>query len=372
MTTDTKIGIAVIGTGFGKKVHIPAFQDHPKTEVVAVYHRDLEKAKAIASSHNIPHAFNSIDEIVALPEVQGVAISTPPFLHFEMAKIALDAGKHLLLEKPTTLSVQEAKYLYQLAASKNCITSLDFEFRFIPAWQQFAQLLADNYVGQKRLIKIDWLVSSRADETRSWNWYAQKDKGGGVLGAIGSHSFDYIAWLFGSIKRLCGQLNTSIPLRSDPEAGGELKIVDADDICTLILELEDGTPCQVCLSSVTYQGRGHWVEVYGSEGTLILGSDNQQDYVHGFRLWGSKKGQPLSEISIPEHLEFPRIYPDGRIAPLMRVIDQWISGIAQGKSLEPSLKEGVYSQLLMDLTHESNQTGTWVTIPAFDAFLMAE
>ncbi len=93
--------------------------------------------------------------------------------------------------------------------------------------------------------------------------------------------------------------------------------------------------------------------------------------MHGFRLWGSKKGQSLSEIPIPEALEFPRIYPDGRIAPLMRVIDQWISGIEQGNSLEPSLKEGVYSQLLMDLTHESNQTGTWVTIPAFDVFLKA-
>lgn len=372
MTTNTKIGIAIIGTGFGKKVHIPAFQDHPKTQVVAVYHRDLEKAKAIATSHNIPHAFNNIDDIVALPEVQGVAISTPPFLHFEMAKKALNAGKHLLLEKPTTLTVQEAKYLYQLAKSKDCITSINFEFRFIPAWQHFAQLLAENYVGEKRLIKIDWLVSSRADQNRPWNWYAQKDQGGGILGAIGSHSFDYISWLFGSIKRLCGQLNTSISWRPDPEAGGQLKAVDADDICTLILELNDGTPCQVCLSSVTYQGRGHWLEVYGSEGTLILGSDNQQDYVHGFRLWGSQKGQPLTEISIPKELEFPRIYPDGRIAPLLRVIDEWISGIAQGKSLTPSLQEGVYSQLLMDLTQESNATGTWVNIPDFEPFLITE
>ncbi len=369
MTNDHKIGIAVIGTGFGSKVHIPAFAEHPKTEVLAVYNRDLDKAKAIASKHNIPHALNNLDDLLALPDVQGVSISTPPFLHFDMAKKALHAGKHLLLEKPTTLTVQEARELYNLAQEKDSITCLDFEFRFIPAWQHFAELLKENYVGQKRLIKIDWLVSSRADENRPWNWYAQKDKGGGALGAIGSHSFDYIRWLFGSVKRLCGQLNVSVPMRPDPEAGGQLKPVDADDICTLVLELEDGTPCQICLSSATYQGRGHWVEVYGSEGTLILGSDNQQDYVHGFRLWGSKKGGALTEISIPEQLEFPRIYPDGRISAFLRVVDNWVTSIEQGKSLEPSLKEGVYSQLLMDLTHESNNTGTWVTIPNFDRFL---
>lgn len=363
------IGIAIVGTGFGQKVHLPGFQATPQTEVVAVYHRDLDQAKAIASTHSIPYAANAIEDIVAIPEVKGVSISTPPFLHFEMAKTVLQAGKHLLLEKPTTLTVVEAKELHRLAKFKGCATIMDFEFRFIPAWQLFAELLGQGYVGEKRLIKIDWLVSSRADASRPWNWYAQKDKGGGVLGAIGSHAFDYISWLFGPIQRLSGHLITGISSRPDPQEGGKFKPVDADDSCTLMLELADGTPCQVCLSSVTYQGRGHWVEVYGSHGTLVLGSDNQQDYVHGFRLWGSQGGQPLAELKIPKHLEFPQVYPDGRIAPFMRVIDRWVEAIQTGDSLVPSLREGVYSQLLMDLTHESNATGTWVSVPDLDKLI---
>lgn len=371
MKNDT-IGVAVVGTGFGQKVHLPGLQAHPRTEVVAVYHRDLDKAKAIASAHNLPYAANTIEDIVALPEVIAVAISTPPFLHFEMAKIVLQSGKHLLLEKPTTLIASEARELYRLAKAKECIVTIDFEFRFIPAWQMLAELLAQGYVGEKRLIKIDWLVSSRADASRPWNWYAQKDKGGGVLGAIGSHVFDYISWLFGDVRRLSGQLITGITSRPDPNEGGKLKSVDADDSCTLMLELKDGTPCQVCLSSVTYQGRGHWVEVYGSEGTLVLGSDNQQDYVHGFRLWGSQKGQALAEIKIPERLEFSQVYPDGRIAAFMRVVDKWVEAIDAGESLVPSLREGVYSQLLMDLTQESNATGTWVDVPDLDKFLGGE
>jgi predicted dehydrogenase len=293
-----------------------------------------------------------------------------------MAKTVLEAGKHLLLEKPTTLNAQEARELYHLAtpptpeggASRGVVT-MDFEFRFIPAWQHFAQLLAEGYVGEKRLIKIDWLVSSRADTSRPWNWYAQKEKGGGVLGAIGSHSFDYINWLFGSIRRLSSHLITGITTRPDPTENGKLKPVDADDTATLMLELTDGTPCQLCLSSVTYQGRGHWIEVYGSKGTLVLGSDNQQDYINGFRLWGNQGGKPLEEIKIPQELEFPQVYSDGRIASLIRVIDKWVEAIDKGENLTPSLREGVYSQLLMDLTQESNQTGTWVDIPDFEKFL---
>ncbi|MGB3512570.1 MAG: Gfo/Idh/MocA family oxidoreductase [Microcoleaceae cyanobacterium] len=367
--SNNTIGVAVVGTGFGKKVHLPGLEAYHKTQVVAVYNPNLEKAKAIASSHNIPHACKTIEEILALPEVTAVTISTPPFLHHEMAKQVLSAGKHLLLEKPTTLVAQESRELYQLAVTNQCIVTMDFEFRYVPAWQLFAEILADGYVGDKRLIKIDWLASSRANPNRPWNWYAEKDKGGGALGAIASHTFDYINWLFGPAKKLFGQLNTSIKTRPDPTADNQLKPVDADDTCNIMLELADGTPCQICISSVTYQGRGHWVEVYGSKGTLIIGSDNQQDYVHGFKVWGSQNGEALAEIKIPERLAFPQVYPDGRIAPFIRVVDNWVEGIEAGKSVIPSLKEGVYSQLLMDLTHESNLTGTWINVPDLDKFI---
>lgn len=363
------LSVAVVGTGFGQKVHIPGFQAHPLTQIAAVYHRDLAQAKALAQEYDIPHACSAIEEVVALPEVQGVSISTPPFLHFEMAKTVLQAGKHLLLEKPTTLSASQAQELYHLAAETGAVTAMDFEFRYAPAWLRFQELLSDGYfIGHKRLVKIDWLVSGRADPRRPWNWYARKDKGGGALGALGSHTFDYIHWLFGPVKRLCAQLRTAIPTRPDPETG-EQKPVDADDTCTLLLELADGTPCQVCISAVTYQGRGHWVEVYGDRGSLILGSDNQNDYVHGFKLWAALAGEALELQEIPDRLAFEKTFADGRIAPFMQVVDRWVQGIEQGKSLGPSLTEGVYSQLLMDLTHQSHETRNWVDVPDLNMFL---
>ena len=367
--TRNQIGIAVVGTGFGQKIHIPGFQEHPRTEVVAVYNRDMARAKEIADSNKIFYAYNDLDKILSLPKVDAVSISTPPFLHYEMAKKALEAGKHILLEKPMTMNVAQVKELYHLAESKNLVAIADFEFRFVPAWQLLAEHLKDGYVGKKRLIKIDWLVTSRANPKRAWNWYSRQDMGGGALGSVASHSFDYIHWLFGSVSRLCGYLNCAIPERPDPLAEGDLKPVDADDTCLIMLELADGTPCQLSISSVTYSGRGHWVEVYGEEGTLVLGSDNLKDYVHGFDLFAAPSGKALKKVSVPKKYDFDRVFSDGRLAPFIRVVNRLVESIDSGKSLTPSLKEGIYSQLLMDLTHKSHQTHGWVDVPDLEQFI---
>lgn len=356
------IGVAVVGTGFGQKVHIPGLQAHHRTHIAAVYHRDLAKAEAIAQEFGIPQACDRLEAIVALPEVEAVSLSTPPFLHAPMAQTILQAGKHLLLEKPTTLTVEEARHLANLAQQQQVMAVMDFEFRFIPAWQRLQELLQETYVGNLRLVKVDWMVPGRADPSRPWNWYARKEQGGGALGAFASHSFDYIAWLFGPVRRLCAVLSTAIPERPDPVTGA-LKPVDADDTCSLILELANGVPCQIAISSVTYNGRGHWLEVYGDQGTLVLGSDNLKDYVHGFKLYGAKGGEPLAELEIPARLAFPHTYADGRIAPFVRVINHWVNCIDTGATSAPSIWDGVYSQLLMDLSHQSHQQGRFVTCP---------
>ncbi len=357
------IGVGVIGTGFGQIIHIPGWQNHPDTEVVAVSSHNLAKAQQVADKFNIPFASDRLSDLLARPDVQVVSITTPPFLHYETAKAAIAAGKHVLLEKPTTLNVTEAIELERLAKAQNVAIALDFEFRFVPAWRYLHDLLQQEYVGKKRLITIDWLVQGRADPKRAWNWYSQKSQGGGALGAIGSHTFDNISWLFGSVKRLCGQLSTAITER--PVLEGGMRLVDADDTCNLLLELADGTPCNVRLSTVTYRGRGHWVTVYGELGTLVLGSPNQGDYVHGFSLQQAKPSKPeLEVIPVPAQYDLPKVYPDGRLAPFIEVCDRFVKAIRQGETMVPGIAEGIYSQLLMDLTHQSHAQGRWLDVPS--------
>ncbi len=369
MAPTNQIGVAVVGTGFGQKIHIPGFQNHPRTEVVAVHNRDINKAKEIADANKIYYAYSDLDKILSLPEVDAVSISTPPFLHYDMAKKVLEARKHLLLEKPMAMNAGQVRELYHLAAQQGVVAIADFEFRYVPAWQLLAEHLKDDYVGKKRLIKIDWLVTSRANPKRDWNWYSQAEAGGGALGAVASHAFDYISWLFGSVSRLSGYLNCAIPERPDHNDGGIIKPVDADDTCLIMMELEDGTPVQLSISSVTYAGRGHWVEIYGEKGTLVLGSSNLKDYVHGFELFAAPAGKSLKKVSVPKKYDFDRVFTDGRLAPFIRVVDRLVASIDSKKSLIPSLKEGVYSQLLMDMTRKSYQNNSWVNIPNINEYL---
>ncbi len=164
------------------------------------------------------------------------------------------------------------------------------------------------------------------------------------------------------MRSVSARLSTAIPERPDPLAGNQLKPVTSDDTCNILLELDDRIPVQVCLSSVAMQGRGHFIEIYGDRGTLVLGSDNQKDYVHGFVLKGSQNGEPLQALDIPDRLEFPQVYDDGRIAPIVRVIDQWVQSIETGTAIGPSLKEGIYSQRIMDACHRSNETHQVIAI----------
>jgi predicted dehydrogenase len=316
-----------------------------------------------------PFASDDLSQVLHHPTVQAVSISTPPFLHDEMVIAAIAAGKHVFLEKPTALNAREAKHLYDLANAKKVAVTVDFEFRFIPAWQRLAELLQADYVGNIRYVKIDWLGASRADANRAWNWYARQEQGGGTLGSIGSHTFDYIFWLFGAVDRLSAKLSTTIHQRPDPADGGMLKPVTSDDVCNITLERPNGTPIQVCLSAVTLQGRGHFVEIYGDQGTLVLGNPSQTDYINGFQLHGSPAGADLAELAIPDRLAFPQVFEDGRIAPILRVVNAWVTAIDQGQPVVPSLREGVYSQLVMDCCWESHDRGQWVDVPKLEAFL---
>lgn len=367
-SVNQKIGVGVIGTGFGKIVHIPGLQAHPEIEVVAVYNRDLAKAQQVAAEFGIANSCDRLADLLALPTVDAVTIATPPFLHYEQAKAAIAAGKHVLLEKPTSLNVAEAVELYRLAQTQRVTAAMDFEFRFVPQWRYFKHLLEQDYVGQKRLITINWLVQGRANPSRGWSWYSQKSLGGGALGSLGSHTFDYVSWLFGDVQRLCGQLSTSVTQRPDSE--GKLRLVDSDDNFNVLMELADGTPCNICVSTVAYRGRGHWITVYGDRGTLVLGSPNQADYIHGFTIQQGKPNKDeLEVLPTPPTYDLSKTYKDGRLAPFIGVCDHFVKAIAQGTPMIPSLREGVYSQLLMDLTHQSYTQGCWVDVPNLENIL---
>jgi len=352
--THRPLGVAIAGLGFGESVHLPALRDCPSTEPVALWHPRAERLEGACRETEL-RGITDFSAILADPQVEAVVIATPPAPRFELARQALEAGKHLLLEKPVALEAAAIEELQRLAIRRNLCVAVDFEYRAVPVFQQLAALLAEGVLGEPWLVKLDWLMASRADVGRPWSWYSQAAAGGGILGALGTHAFDILHWLIGPAELQAARLSTAIrerPLAGPQGAGTSMAAVDAEDIALIQLDLNDSrgrrVPAQVNLASVTRAGRGCWLELYGRDATLVLGSSNQADYVHGFQLAIARPGEPLRPVAADPELAFERTWEDGRIAPVRRLIGWWASAAREGRPMVPGLAEAAASQGLCD------------------------
>ncbi|MEB3260448.1 MAG: Gfo/Idh/MocA family oxidoreductase [Cyanobacteriota bacterium] len=355
MAEASPLRVAVVGLGFGLQVHVPALRACPTTQPVALWHPDAERLRAATATVDLPGA-PSLEALLEDPSIDALVLATPPEPRLALARAALEAGKPLLLEKPVTLRAEDAEELRRLALQRSLAVAVDFEYRAVPLFQQLRDLLRQGVLGTPWLVKLDWLMSSRADPNRPWSWYSRAAAGGGVLGALGTHAADLLHWLVGPSRQVVAGLSTAIPERPLPGTG-VLAPVDADDIALLQLLLEDAegraVPAQVTLASVARHGRGCWLELYGSQGTLVLGSSNQTDYVHGFQLWWGEPGErTLRPLPPDPALAFPRTWEDGRIAPVARLIGWWERAIREGTPMVPGLAEGVASQRVCDAARQ--------------------
>ncbi len=351
MTSSSCLRVAIAGLGFGEKVLLPALRDCPGIEPMALWHPRSDRLEQACRAAGLK-GFSDYDALLADPRIDAIVIATPPEPRFALARSALEAGKHLLLEKPVALDADQVEELQRLAIQRRLCVAVDFEYRAVPLFQQLQALLAAGAVGDPWLVKLDWLMGGRADARRPWTWYAQAAAGGGVLGALGTHAFDTLHWLVGPTRQLQARLSTAITERPLADGSGRSARVDAEDIALIQLDLEHPNgrlvPAQMNLASVTRNGRGYWIEIYGSEATLVLGSSNQSDYVHGFQLWMARPGEPLRPLEADPALAFARTWEDGRIAPVRRLLLWWSAAISEGRPMVPGLAEAASSQRCCD------------------------
>ncbi|MFM8524817.1 MAG: Gfo/Idh/MocA family protein [Cyanobacteriota bacterium] len=339
--------VAIAGLGFGEAVHLKALTSQSATEPVALWHPRQERLDRACLASGLPGT-TDFSALLADPAVEAIVIATPPGPRFELARAALEAGKHLMLEKPVALEPAQVEELQRLALRARLTVAVDFEYRAVPLFQQAAEWIQQGRLGPLHLVTLNWLMGSRANPERPWNWYSQRSEGGGVLGSLGTHAFDTLHWLVGPTLRLQAQLSTVIADRPLADGSGHRAPVDADDVALVQLELETAAgasvPAQMTLSSVASRGRGYWIELYGREGTLVLGSSNQADYVHGFQLWISQGGEPLRPVPADPRLAFARTWEDGRIAPVERLHGWWAEAIRSGRPMVPGLAEALASE----------------------------
>jgi predicted dehydrogenase len=268
------VRIGIIGTGFARKVQIPAFQSCENAQVTSIASASLENAKTTAEDFGVAHFTDDWRETIARNDVDLVCITTPPKFHREMTMLAIEHGKHILCEKPMAMNAEEAREMTEAAEKAGILALIDHELRFQPGRMRAYEMLREGAIGKVRHVKCHFQAPHRGDPNIPWNWWSDIEQGGGALGAIVSHVIDSFHWFLDSkISSVFCQLQSQIKKR--PASDGSLRDVTSDDESLMILRfgecglVEDATGL-VSVSMTEYPKYKHRVEFYGTDGALAV------------------------------------------------------------------------------------------------------
>src|SRR3954466_15368334 len=189
----------VVGTGFGVLTHLRAMRG-AGIEVLALVGRDPDKTADRAARFDVPHATTVLDEALALPGVDAVAVATPPATHAEIVLAAIDAGKHVLCEKPFARDRAEADSMVQAAERAGIVHLLGTEWRFATGQVLLRRTVESGRIGEPRHGLFELQLPTHADVAAELpDWWQLESAAGGWLGAYGSHVIDQVRTTLGEI-----------------------------------------------------------------------------------------------------------------------------------------------------------------------------
>ncbi len=349
MTDAVRIGI--VGTGFAEKVQLPALRHVEGAEVVAVASGHRSSAERAAAAFGIPRVCDAVEELAALPDVDLVVISSPPHTHAPAALAALAAGKHVLCEKPMALDDAEARRMVEAAETAGRLALVDHELRFNPNRRRVKALVDGGYVGRVHHATAVYRANiGRRHST--FNWWFQKETGGGLLGAIGSHVVDTLRWWLGEIDDVDCRLRTFVEERPDPKTGDPRR-VESDDFARFTLGMRHGATVEASCSTVSPGKTEHRFEVIGSEGALVLDDD-------ALTLTGWRDGtqEDLTERDPARDLEG---LPNPLWAPsFVHFAREIVAAIRDGRTDVPgaaTFRDGAATQTVLDAARRSDASG---------------
>jgi predicted dehydrogenase len=338
----------VVGLGFGP-VHVAAFRRDPRCEVVALCARREDRAEEAARRLAISRALGDWRRL--LDEKAGVdliSLAVPGPVQAEIGRAALQAGKHVLFEKPLADSAEAANELALMADKLGRATAVNFEFPEGPAWHEAKRVLDEGRIGRLRHVVVTWRVETYANKARLDSWKTRSAEGGGAMNLFTSHCFHYVEWLFGPVRSI------SAALQRAPGDGR-----DGDTLDGIVLITEDGVPIVLTIATDAFLGSGHRLDLCGDDGTLVL-ENREADYIRGFRLFLAERKdrelqpQPVSDVPGTE---------DGRIAATAAIVHRLLDVVTRGEGrVTPGVREGARVQQLIDAARVSSREGRVVAV----------
>jgi predicted dehydrogenase len=378
LTKVKRLRAGVVGTGFIGAVHVDALR-RIGVEVAGVVGSSQERA----SAKGIAPTYPSYETLLEDARVDAVHLTTPNDLHYEQARQALAAGKHVVCEKPLALTSEQSGELVELAERSGLVHCTNFNIRFYPVVQEARERVRAGELGSVWNVHggylQDWLATPE-----DWNWRLEPARGGDLraVGDIGSHWMDLAQFVTGSrIVEVFADLATTIAVRRRPvgevetfASAADMERVDApmstEDIAHILVRFEGGARGSCVLSQVSFGRKNSLrIEVDGSRGTLAWDAERHEELWLGSRERGNEvlqRNALLMHAAAAARTQLPVGHAEGFADTFRELYRAVYADVAQGGPSAapdyPTFHDGHAENVLCDAVARSNREGAWVQI----------
>ena len=361
------LGVAVFGYAFMGKAHSHAWRnvagyfDVPAFEQKVLVGRDTDSVADAARRYGWQESETNWRKVLERPDIDIIDICTPGWLHAEMAVAALEAGKHVLVEKPLANTVAEAETMVaaaRAARSRGVQSMVGFNFRRVPALALARSLIAEGKLGAIRQVRTAYLQDWLADAEAPMVWRLQKEKAGsGALGDIASHAIDQVQFLLGDkVAEVNGRVHTFVGSRQGPGGPQEVTV---DDAVWASMSLSSGAVASVEVSRMALGRKNALrIEVFGTGGSLAFDSEEINE-LQVFDGSGDAARQGFTRVLVtdPDHPYLEAWWPQGHLLgwehSFTHEIRDFLVCIAAGTEPSPSFEDGLQLQRVLAAVAES-------------------
>ncbi|GEM_PF-89046 len=316
-----KIHVGIIGCGQMGQWHLNAYKQNSRVKLAAFADSDLAKAQKFAQETG-GRAYGSHQDMIKNEKLDGISLCTVPATHYQIVLDLLDAGIHVLCEKPLAVSVAQAQTMTAKANAKNKLLLTAFKFRFFEEVQKTKELLDKNSLG--RILNFRLMFGGSINMEGSW--YANREiSGGGVIMDNGPHAFDLIQYLLGDIQSVAASVNT-------------FQNIAVEDTAQISCRLKNGASGTIDISWTTPIPSKTYLEIYAEDGCVLL---DFQGMSYKFKTWD----------------EFKRIANTGTMkSAFARQIDHFVDAVTGQTLLIVHNEDGLKTQKMIESAYASTQS----------------
>jgi predicted dehydrogenase len=377
-----KMKALIIGTGFMGRVHTESLRRLGNVEVAGIVARTEAQARRFADELAIERASADYREFLSDTSIDAIHICTPNALHFPLAMAALEAGKHVLCEKPLATSVAEASEMLRLAQHKNLAHCTFHNLRFYPQVQNMRALCQAGELGEILAVQgtysQDWLLYDT-----DWNWRIESGTSR-AFADIGTHWCDMVEHITGlRIASLCSDIQTFHKTRKKPAGSVETFSakttqptkyhdvpIDTEDFAAMIFRLGDTARGAMTVSQISAGRKNRlFVEIYGTRASVVWDGEKPDELWIGRRNEANGlivKDPSLLTNGARNFADLPGGHSEGYDDTFKQVFRRFYRRVENpGAPVEyPTFADGLRQLRILDAVLESSRAHAWINVPA--------